>query len=65
MGQAEGLGGEGAGGECGCVDEIRHEGSAVVAVVGSGEQCGCERSEGQEEGPGLSWIQSPPGQDLN
>lgn len=67
MGQAGGPGGEGAGGECGCVDEIRHEESAVVvaAEVVELSGCGCGRSGGLGEGLELSLNPWPLGSDPN
>lgn len=55
-GQAGGPGAEGAGGECGCVDEIRNEGSAVVAAAEAValRGRGCGTSGGQGAGPGPS-----------
>lgn len=65
VGQVGGPGGEGAGGECGCVDEIRHEGSAVVVAVEAVELCGCGcgRSGGRGEVLGLSLNQRLLGRD--
>lgn len=61
MGQAGGPGGEGVGGECGCVDEIRHEGSAVVVAAEAVELCGygCGMSGGRGEGPRPSLNRRP------
>ena len=65
MGQAGGLGGEGAGGECGCVDEIRHEGSAAVVAVEAEALCGCGcgTNGGPGEGPVPNLNQRPLGSD--
>lgn len=51
----------GEGGECGCVGEIRHEGSTVVVAAEAVELCDCGMSGGQGEEPGLSLNQQLPG----
>lgn len=45
-------GGEGAGGACDCVGEIRREGSAAAAAAEAGGLCGCETSAEMGRGPG-------------